>query len=998
MVVRPKRHRYSSHRQGFHEDFTRPQSAHYESDIKSSWVDVPEKCPSMSQDLADAFSIPVNTLEAITGLRKPERPSRSRSNRSVNILADQTPTFPEYENTMYDVPPRRIKRLSKSPVSRPDWNQTWPRKDVSADKPAAPKRAKPQKPSAGSEYPTWPRRSPKSSPPPLAPKRARSKNQIDVEEQIVVSESEPVVPMETEEIKLNIPVERAEVEPVAEAEEVKIVNTEVAEEVKMTNIEVAVEAVVETQLTEVEVVEADANEEGEPFVPKRRRTLTDLNLSEPPVPVRSKRSSPRPSESEGLEVEKSMQGIAEPASTPSEIHAPQDVVVNEQVMQGLDQLLEILATQQSERSPAEETAEKTELVDEEEIDESGYAEIKQFQNKTPPPRPPPPSAYNPASEPSDQSPYSYIYTVPRRKAKYQTISSSPERPPRTYCTIRPHRPPRKTRTQTTDTNHLTPEDGETVRRHSFSSSDEQTRTERDLQSAPVVERMRTRPLPAPPRTKRRNSNQPPPKDEETTAAVAAVLDVPAAEQVEEHVVPVTETVPVPIQSTDEYEPIETKAEVEEVSIGIQTDPVPEDEEVVVEVNLSAASEAADLISDQPAPEAEPEPAPEAEPEPAPEEMDGLVEGKLILGPIEVVIPQLEQIVQVEQVISTPQVLPAEVSSPVEVISPPEVSAPAEVVSPSTDDVVPVETVPPPAEVSPPVEPPPSEVVVDVVCPPEVTSTPTEVECPQAETASVPVDVVCPPQIVSSAPEVECQPAEAIVVECPTTVVATPPEVTCSPVDVTSAPVEVVSAAPEVVCQPAEVIASVEVECPTVVAPPEVACHPAEVVSAPVEPVCPPAEVASPPVEVVRPPSPIAPPTVPAEEFVPPPVSPPVAPPRQEAKHTKTKANLKEEDDDELDSYSRIPPNFPLPPVRLQLSALDVDRLNVREVQADRLVVSSFDTNTLQVSDWVNCVILSRYHFYYLGIATDVHFQRRTAHGLQLTGRKYFHTGIVQCSV
>jgi len=728
---------------------------------------------------------------------------------------------------------------------------------------------------------------------------------------------------------------------------------EPVEEVHITSVEAVVEKpVVETQLTEVEVVET--NEEGESFAAKRRRTLTDLNLSEPPVPVRSKRSSPRPSECEGLEVEKSMQGVAEPASTPSEIHAPQDVVANEQVMQGLDQLLEILATQQSEQSPTEETPEKTELLDDEEIDESGYAEIKQFQNKTPPPRPPPPSSYSPASEPSDQSSYSYIYTVPRRKPKYQTISSSPERPPRTYCTIRPHRPPRKTRTQTTDTNHLTPDDGESGRRHSFSSSDEQTRTERDLQSAPVVERMRTRPLPAPPRTKRRNSNQPPPKDEETTVPVPAVLDVPAAEEAEEPVVPVTETAPVPLQSNDEYEPIETKAEVEEVSIGIQTDPVPEDEEAAVEVNLSAVSEATDLIIDQP--------APEAEPEPAPEEMNGLVEGKLILGPIEVVIPQLEQIVQVEQVISTPEVLPVEVSSPVEVISPPEVSAPAEVVSPSTEDVVPVETVPPPAEVvSPPVAPSPSEVVVDVVCPPEVT-TPTEVVCPQAEI--VPVDVVCPPQIVSASPEVVCQPAEAIVVECPTTVVATPPEVTCPPVEATSAPAEVVSPAPEVVCQPAEVIASpVEVECPTtVVAPPEVACPPAEVTSAPVEvvcqpevlpapvePVCPPAEVAPLPVEVVRPPSPIAPPTVPPEEVVTPPVSPPVPPPRQEAKHTKTKANLKEEDDDELDSYSRIPPNFPLPPVRLQLSALDVDRLNVREVQADRLVVSSFDTNTLQVS-------------------------------------------------
>ena len=63
------------------------------------------------------------------------------------------------------------------------------------------------------------------------------------------------------------------------------------------------------------------------------------------------------------------------------------------------------------------------------------------------------------------------------------------------------------------------------------------------------------------------------------------------------------------------------------------------------------------------------------------------------------------------------------------------------------------------------------------------------------------------------------------------------------------------------------------------------------------------------------------------------------------------------DDDESDSYSRMPPNFPLPlgsirldlPTRLHLTELEVDRLNVREVYVDHLVVSAIDTATLQVT-------------------------------------------------
>ena len=89
-------------------------------------------------------------------------------------------------------------------------------------------------------------------------------------------------------------------------------------------------------------------------------------------------------------------------------------------------------------------------------------------------------------------------------------------------------------------------------------------------------------------------------------------------------------------------------------------------------------------------------------------------------------------------------------------------------------------------------------------------------------------------------------------------------------------------------------------------------------------------------------------------------------------------------EDELDSSSRLPTDVPIPVLpastdavgRIQVSGLDVDLLNVRQVQADRLVVSSLDTNTLQVrphSHLIYGAILKRYLMRYLGVATDVHF-------------------------
>ena len=73
--------------------------------------------------------------------------------------------------------------------------------------------------------------------------------------------------------------------------------------------------------------------------------------------------------------------------------------------------------------------------------------------------------------------------------------AAPERPVRTYCTIRPQRPSRKERRRT----EVVPAgmcQEATSRRHSLSGVEDVKTGDRDLQAPPVVERMRARPLPS----------------------------------------------------------------------------------------------------------------------------------------------------------------------------------------------------------------------------------------------------------------------------------------------------------------------------------------------------------------------------------------------------------------------------------------------------------------------------------------------------------------------
>lgn len=297
-----------------------------------------------------------------------------------------------------------------------------------------------------------------------------------------------------------------------------------------------------------------------------------------------------------------------PISTPSEETAPllepaEESDASAAAKAGIDHLLEILASafpkeQETEVKIVNETSQKEQEQDKRGELENQYAEINQDKRKCPP-RPPPP-IYGPETTDS----YSYIYTVPRRKKHDRPAkhSASPERPPRTYCTIRPHRPPRRGRAVTesvvtsTVIEHRSraPAISTETRTRSFSVGD-QVKEERDLQSAPVIERMRARPLPPPPRLKRLQSRSPPPKpprsqsstlrrrkdggsqDDHQPRDVPAPVAVPIAVAQAEVPQRSPEPVPVFVITPDEYEPVE-EPDVEEISVGIQTDPVPDYDE------------------------------------------------------------------------------------------------------------------------------------------------------------------------------------------------------------------------------------------------------------------------------------------------------------------------------------------------------------------------------------------------------------------------------------
>lgn len=589
--MRPRRHRYENHRQGFHEEFTRPQSAFFTSDIRSSWVDSPPNYPTISQELLDAFSAPVNSLEAVNtscaSIRKPERPSRAAKKLDEPCEATE---FHDYSN----MPHKRTKRLNKA-AAESDSQRTWPRKDV--EKPAVPRRLK-AKSKVTCDYQTWPRNSPRGakspkSPkahknPPSAPKRCRSKNKLAAKNQFENDSNTQLVSYK------HLEIIEAQIEP--EPDHVILVHSVLTSEPDV-------------------IIQDTSDQVSEPLIPPKQRQQSELRddigdatwsrCSKPCPPRRSKRTN--------------ILALSD-AITEAQVSDVQVVKSNQAPCSGLDELLQQLASQQNilekeagaqlenlqvqpdrdqQDTKAQETTNELEITDdkmqefigaeEEMTDEAGYAEIQQFQADTPPPRPPPPT-YSSQSISS----YSYIYPLPRRTPRtYHTIS--PERSPKSYCTLRPHRPPRKNRPRTVFIEDSTsPSETEISRRNSFSGL-EDVKVERDLQDALIVEKMRSRPLPAPPRAKNQHNNNNsnksiPDKPPRKIPAKSCDGDVESDE-------------PVPIPSAncpsvaddnlamvlDGYEPITT----EEVSIGIQTDPLPEYEEVASGVE-SAASVADDF--------------------------------------------------------------------------------------------------------------------------------------------------------------------------------------------------------------------------------------------------------------------------------------------------------------------------------------------------------------------------------------------------------------------
>lgn len=622
VVVRPKRTRYRHRRHGFHEEFARPQSAHFEPNIRSSWTEKTVTHPAISQEVLSTFCAPINSLDGVNShwasMRKPERPSRSRSKRELNSS----------ENHIYsNVPPRRTKHGKKQVLSEHQSDiQTWPRRSLTAVRPVTPKRKSKManKPtySVGSNYQTWPKRSLVQSPP-IAPRRSRSKAQmnsestVDLESQIIGDQINNNILIDADTLfgaeSRFIDEEGIDMEEVrANREHVTAINNSELEH-NIPSEPSRIDKILNTSSPKPVVPRRQKNPTSSLRKTKRAVVQSNGEMTwprskvQPSVPYRRKLSTKKKETAETgsyLELEKPSKKIpVVPSSSPSEGHEINNLTEGEtnatSIQAGLDQILEILAsTFLQETNPTEDNNknEKEELpfavptienqeresiqVQEESndnLDENPYAEIKQFQRRTPPPRPPPPS-YAPASSSS----YSYIYTVPRRK-KGTNSSISPERPPRTYCTIRPHRPPRRSRSRTQEVPAQLTESVEfnLARRHSFSIGDQDTnKEERDLQAAPIVERMRARPLPAPPRSK--SSPLKPPRSRTSSLRRPKPHqpdDISVPQEVETQIV--TENIANSINvAVDEYEPIENPVQVEEISIGIQTDPVPEYEESV----------------------------------------------------------------------------------------------------------------------------------------------------------------------------------------------------------------------------------------------------------------------------------------------------------------------------------------------------------------------------------------------------------------------------------
>ena len=171
-----------------------------------------------------------------------------------------------------------------------------------------------------------------------------------------------------------------------------------------------------------------------------------------------------------------------------------------------------------------------------ELDDPHYAEIKDFQVKTPPPTQPPLPLVSPPS--------TDFYTIPRRKPRMNMrISPSPERPSASYYSARSvgsYQPERRGRPSSTDFSQMEMAD--------FSSDSRQVRT-----------------MSVPPRTKRRGSS-----------AVRGSSLAPSGPSA-------PESVPAPVLPAEE--PVTPKSEA--ISIAIQTEPMMDYQALVQQPEIKA---------------------------------------------------------------------------------------------------------------------------------------------------------------------------------------------------------------------------------------------------------------------------------------------------------------------------------------------------------------------------------------------------------------------------
>lgn len=194
-------------------------------------------------------------------------------------------------------------------------------------------------------------------------------------------------------------------------------------------------------------------------------------------------------------------------------------------------------------------------------DEMGYAIIDKSRQRDKPPRPPAPRRSRSRSLKSSKKSLNSdikFFTTPR-----PLNDSTPSRPTRNYSTLGPSRPPR--RKSPNAPTEIVDENKENIDLDQYIEIEDDIEEHSRLQSGEVISKMKSRPLPAPPRPPRKTRNEP-------------LHDI----TLEENIMNGTDNLD---KDTEKFPPASEEEAVEEIEVSTQTDPLPDDficEEVLQE--------------------------------------------------------------------------------------------------------------------------------------------------------------------------------------------------------------------------------------------------------------------------------------------------------------------------------------------------------------------------------------------------------------------------------